>query len=51
MNLLRTLFTVSGMTLISRILGFVRDAVIAANYLRREISKPGRRRRMPESVN
>jgi putative peptidoglycan lipid II flippase len=29
MNLLRTLFTVSGMTLLSRILGFVRDAVIA----------------------
>jgi putative peptidoglycan lipid II flippase len=29
MNLLRTLVTVSGMTLISRILGFVRDAVIA----------------------
>jgi putative peptidoglycan lipid II flippase len=29
MNLLRTLFTVSGMTLLSRILGFVRDFVIA----------------------
>ncbi|MCC6532959.1 MAG: murein biosynthesis integral membrane protein MurJ [Burkholderiales bacterium] len=29
MNLLRVLFTVSGMTLLSRILGFVRDAVIA----------------------
>ena len=29
MNLLRTLFTVSGMTLLSRILGFVRDYVIA----------------------
>ncbi len=29
MNLLRTLATISGMTLISRILGFVRDAVIA----------------------
>jgi putative peptidoglycan lipid II flippase len=29
MNLLRTLFTVSSMTLLSRILGFVRDAVIA----------------------
>jgi len=29
MNLLRTLFTVSGMTLLSRILGFVRDFTIA----------------------
>src|SRR3990170_2486018 len=29
MNLLRALATISGMTLISRILGFVRDAVIA----------------------
>jgi len=29
MNLLRSLATVSGMTLVSRILGFVRDAVIA----------------------
>lgn len=29
MNLLKTLATVSGMTLLSRILGFVRDAVIA----------------------
>ncbi|MDR2924591.1 MAG: murein biosynthesis integral membrane protein MurJ [Azoarcus sp.] len=29
MNLLHTLFTVSGMTLLSRILGFVRDFVIA----------------------
>src|SRR5512141_2190468 len=29
MNLLRALATVSGMTLVSRILGFVRDAVIA----------------------
>src|SRR3990170_2183592 len=29
MNLLRSLATISGMTLISRILGFVRDAVIA----------------------
>src|SRR6478735_2106681 len=29
MNLLRVLATVSGMTLISRVLGFVRDAIIA----------------------
>src|SRR4030095_4958811 len=29
MNLLRALATVSGMTLISRILGFVRDSIIA----------------------
>src|SRR4249919_4114079 len=29
MNLLRALATVGGMTLVSRILGFVRDAVIA----------------------
>ncbi|WP_018150198.1 murein biosynthesis integral membrane protein MurJ [Leeia oryzae] len=29
MNLLKTVFTVSGMTLISRILGFIRDAAIA----------------------
>src|SRR5512137_648003 len=29
MNLLKAMLTVSGMTLISRILGFVRDAVIA----------------------
>lgn len=32
MNLLRTLATVSGMTLLSRILGFVRDFVIARNF-------------------
>lgn len=32
MNLLKTLATVSGMTLISRILGFVRDAVIARAF-------------------
>ena len=32
MNLLRALATVSGMTLVSRILGFVRDAVIAAVF-------------------
>lgn len=32
MNLLRALATVSGMTLISRILGFVRDAVIARMF-------------------
>ena len=32
MNLLRALATVSGMTLVSRILGFVRDAVIAATF-------------------
>ncbi|MDX9945601.1 MAG: murein biosynthesis integral membrane protein MurJ [Azonexus sp.] len=32
MNLLRTLATVSGMTLISRILGFVRDFVIAREF-------------------
>lgn len=32
MNLLRALVTVSGMTLISRILGFVRDFVIARNF-------------------
>jgi len=31
-NLLRALATVSGMTLVSRILGFVRDAVIAAVF-------------------
>src|SRR5262245_9682627 len=29
MNLLKTLFTVSAMTLVSRVFGFVRDAVIA----------------------
>src|SRR4029078_8766090 len=29
MNLLRVLATVSGMTLLSRVLGFVRDAIIA----------------------
>jgi putative peptidoglycan lipid II flippase len=32
MNLLRALATVSGMTLISRVLGFVRDAVIAGMF-------------------
>lgn len=32
MNLLRTLATVSGMTLLSRILGFVRDFVIARTF-------------------
>ena len=32
MNLVRALATVSGMTLISRVLGFVRDAVIAAVF-------------------
>ncbi|MDR2207808.1 MAG: murein biosynthesis integral membrane protein MurJ [Azoarcus sp.] len=32
MNLLRSLFTVSGMTLMSRILGYVRDAVIASVF-------------------
>jgi putative peptidoglycan lipid II flippase len=32
MNLLRAMVTVSGMTLISRILGFVRDAVIARMF-------------------
>ncbi|MGE5792899.1 MAG: murein biosynthesis integral membrane protein MurJ [Bacteroidota bacterium] len=32
MNLLRALATVSGMTLVSRVLGFVRDAVIAAVF-------------------
>ena len=32
MNLLRTLATVSGMTLLSRILGFVRDFVIARAF-------------------
>ena len=32
MNLFRALATVSGMTLISRVLGFVRDAVIAAVF-------------------
>src|SRR4051812_40338478 len=32
MNLLKALATVSGMTLISRVLGFVRDAVIAALF-------------------
>ena len=32
MNLLRTLATVSGMTLLSRILGFVRDFVIAREF-------------------
>jgi putative peptidoglycan lipid II flippase len=32
MNLLRALATVSGMTLISRILGFVRDAIIARMF-------------------
>src|SRR5262245_60654522 len=31
-NLLRSLVTVSGMTLISRVLGFVRDAVIARTF-------------------
>lgn len=32
MNLLRTLVTVSGMTLLSRVLGFVRDFVIARSF-------------------
>ena len=32
MNLLRALVTVSGMTLLSRILGFVRDFVIARSF-------------------
>ncbi|MCC7546487.1 MAG: murein biosynthesis integral membrane protein MurJ [Burkholderiales bacterium] len=32
MNLLKSLVTVSGMTMISRILGFVRDAVIARTF-------------------
>ncbi|HXV07808.1 MAG TPA: murein biosynthesis integral membrane protein MurJ, partial [Burkholderiales bacterium] len=32
MNLLRSLVTVSGMTMISRVLGFVRDAVIARSF-------------------
>ena len=32
MNLLRALATVSGMTLLSRILGFVRDFVIARAF-------------------
>jgi putative peptidoglycan lipid II flippase len=32
MNLLRTLATVSGMTLLSRLLGFVRDFVIARSF-------------------
>ncbi|MGE5768879.1 MAG: lipid II flippase MurJ, partial [Betaproteobacteria bacterium] len=32
MNLLRALVTVSGMTLLSRILGFVRDFVIARTF-------------------
>ncbi|MGB2880742.1 MAG: lipid II flippase MurJ, partial [Rhodoferax sp.] len=32
MNLLRALATVSGMTLLSRILGFVRDFVIARSF-------------------
>lgn len=32
MNLLKALFTISGMTLISRILGFVRDFVIAKGF-------------------
>src|SRR5512145_141148 len=32
MNLLRSLVTVSGMTMISRIFGFVRDAVIARSF-------------------
>ncbi|MCL2161221.1 MAG: murein biosynthesis integral membrane protein MurJ [Betaproteobacteria bacterium] len=32
MNLLRTLFTVSGMTLLSRVLGFIRDFVIARTF-------------------
>lgn len=32
MNLLRTLATVSGMTLLSRVLGFVRDFVIARSF-------------------
>ncbi len=32
MNLLRALATVSGMTLLSRILGFVRDFVIARTF-------------------
>src|ERR1044071_7369443 len=32
MNLLRVLATVSGMTFISRVLGFVRDAVVARAF-------------------
>ena len=32
MNLLRALFTVSGFTFISRILGFIRDTVIARSF-------------------
>ena len=32
MNLLKALATVSGMTLLSRILGFARDFVIASNF-------------------
>src|SRR3990172_1234809 len=32
MNLLRALATISGMTLISRVFGFVRDAVIARTF-------------------
>ena len=32
MNLLRALVTVSGLTLVSRILGFVRDFVIARSF-------------------
>ena len=32
MNLLKALVTVSGMTMISRVLGFVRDAVIARAF-------------------
>ena len=32
MNLLKALATVSGMTLVSRVLGFVRDTVIARAF-------------------
>src|SRR5947207_1328773 len=32
MNLLRALVTVSGLTLVSRILGFLRDAIIARSF-------------------
>ncbi len=32
MNLLKALFTVSSMTLVSRVLGFVRDALIARSF-------------------
>ncbi|WP_022653891.1 murein biosynthesis integral membrane protein MurJ [Aquaspirillum serpens] len=32
MNLLKALFTVSSMTLVSRVLGFVRDAIIARSF-------------------